>query len=259
MKKLIFAAALLVMATASSAWAERIVIVHGAFQNAAAWNEVAELLRAAGNEVQLVDLPGRDAQGDMKNIGLADYRDATLAAIDSGATPVVLIGHSFGGFTISNAAEAAPEKIRKLVFVAAYVPKSGESMQSLAALDKNSKFTQQNFVVAADYTYAEVLKSDRGLIFANDGSPEIQLRVAEELIREPLKPVAEPVALAANYDAVPKAYVRTLRDNAVSTQLQDMLIARAGIAQVVSIDTGHAPSVTAPEILADAILQAAGG
>jgi hypothetical protein len=151
-----------------------------------------------------------------------------------------------------------PAKIKKLIYVAGYVPKSGESMQSLSALDKNNKFTQTNFVLAKDYSYAEVLEADRGLIFANDGSPEIQAIVTNTLVKEPLGPVAEPVTFTAALDSVPKAYIRTTKDNAVSTPLQDMMIERAGLKQVISIDTGHAPFITAPQATADAITAAMG-
>jgi pimeloyl-ACP methyl ester carboxylesterase len=256
MKKFLLTTLMVVCAFASPALADRIVIVHGAFQNATAWSDVQKLLEAKGHDVELVDLPGRDAKGDLKTINLAAYRDATRVVIDGKADPVYLVGHSFGGFTISNVAEAEPTKITKLIYVAAYVPKSGESMQSLSAQDKNNKFSQVNFVVAKDYSYAEVLEADRGLIFANDGPPEIQAKVTKALVKEPLAPIAEPVTLTAAFDGVAKAYIRTTKDNAVSTPLQDMMIERAGLKQVISVDSGHSPFITTPEAMADAIVAA---
>jgi pimeloyl-ACP methyl ester carboxylesterase len=256
MKKFLLATIAASWAFANPALADRIVVVHGAFQNAAAWSEVEKLLEAKGHDVDVVDLPGRDAAGDLKTVNLSAYRDAVNAIIDNKAEPVFLIGHSFGGFTISNVAEFAPTKIKKLIYVAGYLPKSGESMQSLSALDKNNKFTQTNFVLAKDYSYAEVLEADRGLIFANDGSPEVQVLVAKTMVKEPLAPIAEPLTLTAAFDRVAKAYIRTAKDNAVSTPLQDMMIERAGLKQVISLDTGHAPFITAPGATADAITAA---
>lgn len=240
----------------SAAWPDRIVIVHGAFQNAEAWSAVATLLKAKGHDVAVVDLPGRDAKGDLNKVSLAAYRDAARAVIDAKPEPVFLVGHSFGGITISNVAEVDAAMVKKLIYVAAYVPKTGESMQTLSAMDKNNKFNQQNFVLAPDYTYAEVLEADRGLIFANDGTPEVQATTTKMLLREPLGPIAEPVTLSAVFVAVPKAYVRTAKDNAISSTLQDMMIERAKIKQVISLDTGHSPFITTPEKSAEAILAA---
>ena len=184
--------------------------------------------------------------------------DATRAIVDAKADPVFLVGHSFGGFTISNTAEADAARVKKLIYLAAFVPKSGESMQKLSALDKNNKFTQLNFVVAPDYSYAEVLKMDRGLIFANDAPADVQAKVADSLLREPLGPIAEPVTLTTEFDGVAKAFIRTGKDNAVSPTMQDMMIERSGIKQVVKLDTGHSPFITAPQATADAIIQAIG-
>jgi pimeloyl-ACP methyl ester carboxylesterase len=258
MKKFLLTAVTATWVFANPAFANRIVIVHGAFQTAAAWSQVEKLLEAKGHDVDVVDLPGRDAKGDLKTVNLAAYRDAVTAVIDSKADPVYLVGHSFGGITISNVAESVPTKIKKLIYVAAYLPKSGESLQSLSAQDKKNKFTQTNFVVAKDYSYAEVLEADRGLIFANDGQPEIQAMVTKGMVKEPLAPMAEPVTLSAAFEGVAKAYIRTTKDNAVSTPLQDMMIARADVKQVISLETGHAPFITAPVATADAIIAAMG-
>lgn len=247
-------AAAVLGATASAASADAIVIVHGAFQTAADWTTVAEGLRQAGKEVVLVDLPGRGGDGaDPHAQTLEGYRDAVLAAVGE-RSDVVLVGHSFGGFTISAVAEAAPERIRKLVYVAAYVPASGESLQALSATDKGTKFTGENFVVAKDYSTASVLPRDRALIFANDADPDTAGRIADGLVDEPLAPLAQPVTLTPErFGAVAKAYVRTLRDHAVSPGLQQTMIERAGISEVVEIDSGHAPATTRPQELADAI------
>jgi pimeloyl-ACP methyl ester carboxylesterase len=256
MKKLSVAILSATFILTNTVFADHIVIVHGAFQRAAAWTEVKKLLEAKGHDVDIVSLPGRDATGDLKAITLSTYSDVARGVIDSKVDPVYLVGHSFGGFTISKVAEAEPARIRKLIYLAAYIPKSGESLQSLSAQDKTNKFTQTNFVVAKDYSYAEVLEADRGLIFANDGSLEIQAMVARDVVKEPLAPMAEPVILTYAFDRVAKAYIRTAKDNAVSTPFQDLMIARAGLKQVISLETGHSPFITAPQATAEAIIAA---
>lgn len=252
MLKMLLATAFL--GTPWAALADTFVIVHGAFQTAAAWEEVADALRTGGDEVVLVDLPGRDgvveAGADPHALTLGAYRDATLAAMGD-RDDVVLVGHSFGGFTVSAVAEAAPDRIAKLIYVAAYVPASGDSLQALAATDEGTQFTGENFVLAADHSTAEVLERDRALIFANDAEGEAAQAIAGGLVREPLAPLGEAIALTdANFGRVAKGYVLTLRDNAVGPALQARMVERAGISEVRELDTGHAPMATAPEALA---------
>ena len=82
---------------------------------------------------------------------------------------------SFGGMTISAAAEAAPLDVTQLVYVAAYVPESGESMETLALSDGENSFTEESFVIAPDYSYAEILERDRAAILATK-APKINAR-----------------------------------------------------------------------------------
>lgn len=243
----------------TAAWADTFVLVHGAFQSASAWTQVAGELRKAGHDVIAVDLPGRDAVGDnLKELSLESYRDAVLAAVRQRTEPVVLVGHSAGGLTISAVAEAEPARVKRLVYVAAYLPVSGDSLQSLSGQDKDSKFTKENFVLAPDYSYADVLKRDRALIFAQDGSAEVRQAVENGLLKEPLAPMAAKIAVSSErFGKVSKVYVKTLKDNAVSPSLQDMMIARAPGTKVIPIDAGHVPHMTKPEELAKALLAAA--
>ncbi len=250
------ALATLVSIIATSANAETFIIVHGAFQNAASWSTVADDLRAKGNTVIAVDLPGRDAEGDAaKAITLKQYIDTVGKVVGEQAGPVVLVAHSFGGITISGVAEAMPEKVKKLVYVAAYVPASGESMEKLAQGDKDNGFTEKSFVLAPDYSYASILEEDRARLFANDGSPDQQKAVSASMIREPLGPIATPIEVSAEkFGAVAKAYVRTTMDATVSPAIQKMMIERASIKNVADIETGHSPQSTQPVKLAETII-----
>jgi pimeloyl-ACP methyl ester carboxylesterase len=235
--------------------AATLVLVHGAFQDASVWQQVTPLLEKQGHKVITVELPGRkNSPGDPFAQTLAAYRDTVLRAIGEGPDKVVLVGHSFGGFTISAVAEAIPARIESAIYIAAYLPQTGESMQSLAAQDKANKFTQENFVVAKDYSDASVLDRDRALIFCEECSADQKKMLLAGMVPEPLKPIAEPITLTdAAFGSVRKAYIATKRDNAVSRALQQMMIDRAKLSGVIEIDSGHAPAISAPQALADAI------
>jgi pimeloyl-ACP methyl ester carboxylesterase len=240
----------------SQAAAETFVIVHGAFQNSASWQQVAAALTSKGHTVRPVELPGRDTQGtSAKAISLAQYSDAVSSAIDQLKKPVILIGHSFGGITISMVALRSPEKIKKLVYVAAYVPTSGESMQSIAAGDKENGFSEKTFVVSPDYSFATILEEDRARLFINDGTPEQRKVVSESMLREPLGPIGTKVEMSPEkFALISKAYIRTTLDRTVSPTLQNSMIQRSNIQQVADIQAGHSPQTSQPNALADLII-----
>src|SRR5215475_10035805 len=120
---------LLAACEATAAPKPEIVLVHGAWEEANIWQAVTPLLEKDGYRVVTVTLPGRPTSAlSPDKVSLDLYRDTILEAIGNPTQPVVLVGHSFGGITISVAAEAAPEKIRTLVFAAGYLPKDGQSL-----------------------------------------------------------------------------------------------------------------------------------
>ena len=102
-----------------------IVLVHGAFADSSSWYGVITILERDGYSVLAAANPLRSVKGD------ADTVRALLASIN---TPVVLVGHSYGGMVISNAANGQAN-VKALVYVAAFAPEAGEK-----AGDLNSKF-----------------------------------------------------------------------------------------------------------------------
>ena len=98
-----------------------IVLVHGAFADASSWNRVVAILQHDGYQAIAVANPLRSVKGD------SAYVRALLVTMK---TPVVLVGHSYGGMVISNAATGLPN-VKALVFVAAFAPEAGENAGAL--------------------------------------------------------------------------------------------------------------------------------
>ena len=245
-----------------------IVLVHGAFQDERAWSEVAPRLEAAGHAVTAVRLAGRAGDATpMAQITLDAYSEQVVAAVQAAAArhgPAVLVGHSFGGITIANVAEAVPEQLRRLVFVGAYLPQAGAADQSMAKLAEADRWngfnkTRQNFIVAKDYQSAGVLEDDVVALFCADCSAADQARTLREFHqREPLKPAGTPVKLsAARYGRVPKTYLKTLRDRAISPEFQEQMLKATPVQRVVALDSGHSPFRSRVDELVRALLEAA--
>jgi len=113
------------MAGATSAMAAEkptVVLVHGAFADSSSWNGVVKILEKDGYPVIAAANPLRTLKGDAQSV--ADV----LAGIKS---PVVLVGHSYGGPVISEAAYGNAN-VKALVYVAALAPEAGERVAGLA-------------------------------------------------------------------------------------------------------------------------------
>lgn len=258
-RKLALTTALAFGMFAGAAQAATIVLVHGAFQTAAAWDDVKPLLAAKGRKVIAVNLPGRNSDTTpVKEITLDAYRQAVQSAIKDEAEPVILVGHSAGGLTISAVAESAPKKVKALVYLAAYLPRSGDSVASLAQTDGESTFAVKgNFVVSADQTYASVNDAVKAETFANDAGGATRNAIVSSLIREPLAPLATPVTLGENFRSVPKYYIKTTLDHCVGPALQSKMAGGGQLTKLYEIKAGHAPYKTKPAEVAALIAEIA--
>lgn len=227
------------------------VLVHGAFQDAAVWTAVIAELEASGRTAVAVTLPGhRPDATPAGQVTLAAHRDAVLDVVRQQVGPVCLVGHSFGGIIISEVAEADPSLIDELVYVAAYLPRGGDTLAGLAAEDTDKAFDETNFLFADDYSYAYVPEDQFTRIFCDDGDDTQRSTVLASRSDEPLGPLNEPSTVTdARFGQVAKRFVSTQRDEAVSPVLQRLMLSRTPVGFVHEIDTGHSPFVTDPSAL----------
>ena len=90
------------------------VLVHGAFHGAWCWYKVVAALEARGHRAIAPDLPGHGLdRTPMEKCNLGLYVSTVVAAIETEKEPVVLVGHSLGGLTVTQVAERVPERVRK--------------------------------------------------------------------------------------------------------------------------------------------------
>ena len=109
-------------AAESPAQSKNVVLVHGGFVDGSGWSQVYRGLRKEGYNVTIVQNP---------TTSLADDVAATKLAIMQQSGPVILVGHSYGGVVISEA--GTDPKVKALVYIAAFAPDKGESVQTLIA------------------------------------------------------------------------------------------------------------------------------
>ena len=230
----------------------RFVLVHGGFVGGWCWEKLVPLLEEAGHEVEAPDLPGSgDDRTPIAEVSLQSYADRISEVLDAQPEPVVLVGQSSGGVAVSQAAEQRPDKIHMLVYVGAYLLRDGETLLSAGENDTES-LVLANLVMSEDGSSATIREDAIREGLLADCSDEDVERVKARFEPGALAPIATPVSLSEeNYGRIPRVYIETLKDRAISPWLQKEMYERVPCQKVISMDTGHWPFYSAPEELAD--------
>lgn len=225
-----------------------LLLVHGAFADHHAFDAVVAPLTAAGFRVEAPDLLGHgDDHTDPQAVTLDAYVDQIAARVAAIGAPVTLVGHSMAGMVVSAVAERLPDAIERVVYVAAYVPTSGQSLQQLAESDPTS-LVGPLMRFAPDWTTVSLDPSGVVAALCADAPPAIQELVRVHQRPEPLAPFQGTVSLTSErFGRVPKAYLQTTADRAVTPDLQRRMLAVHPAVRVGSIDTGHLPFLSQPE------------
>lgn len=226
------------------------ILIPGAWHGAWCWHKLAPLLQARGARVIAPDLPatGTVAPGGA-GVTLESWARfvADLTTREPGG---VLVGHSRAGAVISRAAELAPDTIRHLVYLCAYLLPAGDSVAAEARRDTGSMIAANMIPAVAGLTCR--LREPALLEALYGECPAEQFEFARaRLTPEPLKPLATPLRISAQcFGRVPRAYVETTRDRAVSLEAQRRMQATLPCAPVFTLDTDHSPFLSQPEALA---------
>ena len=225
-----------------------IVLVHGAWADASGWDKVTSRLQHDGYTVLAAPDPLRGLSGD------AAYLAAFLQQRTAG--PVVLVGHSYGGAVISNAALSDPDVVA-LVYVNAFVPDQGESVLSLqTGGDPNALFDVVQYPGApagdADLyiktaVYPQVFAADLPAATAAKMAAA-QRPVTLSALLEPSGPVA--------WKALPSWYVLGTADNILPPTLQQQMADRAQ-SKVTKVEAAHLSMVSKPDVVTTVIESAA--
>jgi pimeloyl-ACP methyl ester carboxylesterase len=235
---------------------ETIVLVHGAWFDASCWESVTPLLKAKGREVIAVNLPGHGTDTtSFANVTLQSYVNAVKNAIGDRKN-VILVGHSMGGIVISQVAEEIPGQIKELIYLAAYLPKTGESLLSLAKQDADShvgKYLQ----IDQNTGSANIAKDGIIDVFAADAPAQADASIINNFKADPLAPLATPVTLTdEKFGSVKKVYIHTANDHAVSFPFQQTMVKNNGlIIKEYTLSSSHTPFISMPDKLAAILIK----
>jgi pimeloyl-ACP methyl ester carboxylesterase len=231
------------MGTATNATTAKpnIVLVHGLWADGSSWSKVIPILQNAGHRVIAVQLPAHS---------LADDVATVKRAIDLVGGPTILVGHSFGGFVITNAAYDN-QNVSGLVYVSAFAPDKGESTANFVPAEAlppgflvvdsggfaylNPEMFHEAFVQDVNATEAETLAA-------------VQKPAHQSLFVEPSGPPA--------WKQLPTWFEVSEADHIIPPDVQRTFAQRMN-ATTISLNSSHASPVSHPDEIAELILDAA--
>jgi pimeloyl-ACP methyl ester carboxylesterase len=219
-----------------------VVLVHGGFVDGSGWQGVHQILKRDGYQVSVVQNP---------TLSLADDVAVTRRVIESQSGRVILVGHSYGGAVISEAGNAP--KVAALVYIAAFVPDKGESLQTLTSNPAPGAPVPPILPPQDGFLFL-----DRGKFaasFAADLNPNLAAFMADSQVPWGVQAFASAVTTPA-WRAKPSFYLVASSDKMIPPPAQRSMAKRAG-ATVVETEGSHAVYVSKPDAVASLIEQAA--
>ncbi|MFK4066684.1 alpha/beta fold hydrolase [Streptomyces sp. NPDC029674] len=225
-------------------------MIHGAFADASSWSAVVERLQRQGHRVLAPALPLR---------GLASDAAYIRSVLDSVTGPIVLVGHSYGGAVISQAAAGHP-RVKALVYIAAFVPDIGES-----ALQLTDKFPGSTLGQATATQYYPLPDGGQGeeLVIKKDlfrkqfaaGVPRQTAQVMAAGQRPITLAALQEPATAAAWKKIPSWYLVATEDRNIPSAAERWMAKRAH-AHTVTVRAPHAVAVSDPGPVTGLILRA---
>lgn len=228
------------------------ILVHGSWHSAWNWHKVVPVLERKGHKAIAIDLPGmgRD-KTPIAEVSMKRSVDKICEVIDAVEGRVILVGHSKNGIMISQAAEYRPEKIEKLVYLAAYLIPNGNTQREYSLQDTGGVlkpyvdfYESSRSTTLRQEIYKEGLYAD-----CDDDITEL----AKVLLgHEPFDSAITPLQLSQEkFGTVRRFYIECTQDKAVTPFIQNKMYTETPCERVYSMDTSHSPFFSRPKELCD--------
>lgn len=237
-----------------------IILVHGAGHGAWSWTKTIPLLEAKKIHALAIDLPGQNKDtAKLFDQTLMDDAEAIKKMANAVTGKVILVGHSSGGVAIAQAAELlGTNKVEKLVFLDAFMPKNGQAVRDLAEIAiKNSKSNMDNSIPVMLFTanfkafqWNPAIAEDH---FYHDCSKEDQAYAKAHLSWQATATNGTPVQVSDEvYGKIPKYYI-------LCTKAKDLdkssIANNVPIKKLYELPSSHSPFFSMPEKLVDILVE----
>lgn len=236
------------------------VLVHGAWGDSSYWDKTAERLREMGHAVYNPNLPGH-GQDTNKKVTHDDYVKSVATFIKKrDLKNIILVGHSFGGSVISRVAEQIPDRIKRLVYMDAFVVRDGNSVadevppEAKALWENLAKKSPDNTVMLPFPIWRETFMNTADLGLAQD--------IYKTVTPEPAGPLFEKLNLTKFYKLdIPKSYFYLTEDTALPQGEQfgwhPRMSSRLGLFRLITAQGDHmTPFHVQPAMVAQKLVEA---
>ena len=252
-------------ASAQTAGKPPIVLVHGSWHWGGCFGKVSNLLAERGYAVAAPDLTSHgysDAPYDSFST-MEAYAAPVEKILKESKEKVTLVGHSMGGVTLTYLAEKYPHKVRKLIYLTAFMVPNGKRALDYILLNTKLPAAAELFQVVSQVNDGKGLKLDltkpellKAAFYGDCSDHDVQIAVHNVL--ETGCTVADVAVLritAERFLRIPRVYIECTQDKAIPIETQRLMVKHVPGAKVVSIDTSHSSFFSQPEKLAKLILE----
>ncbi|TIU89221.1 MAG: alpha/beta hydrolase [Mesorhizobium sp.] len=217
-----------------------IVFCHGVWADGSCFSKVIPALQADGHEVIAVQYSLESFEEDVAMV------KRTLSRVSS---PVLLVGHSYGGATIT--ASGIDDRVAGLVYIGAVAPDVGETVQDQLSRYPSDVFSRVEVADgyawmlpnATEFFCGDLSEEEQKLVWATHFPPHAEIFTQQKLLSTPWK-------------SKPSWYILCLQDQTVHPDLQRWVSKRMG-ATVIEVASSHVPMLSQPSIVIDVIRKAA--
>jgi len=242
------------MTIAAPEWKTTFLLVHGAWHGGWCWRRVVPLLRRAGLEVWTPSLTGLGDRAHLSrpDIDLNTHIQDILMLIDmEDLHDIILVGHSYAGMVITGVADRAPSKIRRLVYLDAFLPENGKAQIDYIPPPRAAPMRKEGEETGM------VDPLPLGLFGVT--KPEDVAWASRHIVKQPYQTMTQPIHLT-NEPAtrrLPKTYVYCSSPATGSFDQFAAKLRKDPAWQFFEMKTGHDSMIIDPESLAKVLLQLA--
>jgi len=254
-----------VSAEASAPARQKIIMVHGSWHWGACFEKVSNLLAEAGYAVTTPDLKshGYDKSRYDSFSTMGEYVQPVEKILQESKEPVVLLGHSMGGTTLTYLGEKYPDKISKLIYLTAFMVPQGKTVLDYTKADATNPKKKEILAIVklvGDGRGLELDTTRRDLVkaaFYGDCSDhDVNIAIKNCVPITSTVPYAVVSDITADrFGKIPRVFIECTMDKAIPIESQRQMVADVPGAKVVSIDTSHSSFFSRPAELAHIIAE----